>query len=348
MSHRSEISAGILAFRRKRGLELLLAHPGGPYWRNKDEGAWSIPKGVVESGDLLACAKREFNEETGLTADGTIVPLEPIRQKSGKTVHAFALEADFDLTGFVSNVFEMEWPPRSGKLQSFPEIDRIAYFKVATARQKILAAQWPFIDQLVARLAERINQPAHQRPVRLVALHDPGLLERGGAPLAPGRQRHHRIHIGARHWADFEAIAVQARRPPARTWRRPRRRRRTGNGRRPKRAAIGHMASMRATFAARLRRRPPYHRPPLSRAGAAAGSPMHFISNGEAHRAGGGIAGHIQRGISPPNTQDGERSQHTFAFQPAPPVNPTRLRRSEITVSRRQATFHGDSTAQRP
>lgn len=152
MSRRTEISAGILAFRRSKGFEVLLAHPGGPYWRNKDLGAWTIPKGVVESGDLLACAKREFNEETGLVADGTIVPLEPIRQKSGKTVHAFALEADFDLTGFVSNEFEMEWPPRSGTMQRFPEIDRIAYFDEATARQKILAAQMPFIDQLVARL----------------------------------------------------------------------------------------------------------------------------------------------------------------------------------------------------
>ncbi len=152
MSRRTEISAGILAFRRTDGLEVLLAHPGGPYWRNKDLGAWTIPKGVVESGDLLACAKREFNEETGLIADGKIIPLEPIRQKSGKTVHAFALEADFDLSGFVSNAFEMEWPPRSGTVQRFPEIDRIAYFDEATARQKILAAQMPFIDQLAARL----------------------------------------------------------------------------------------------------------------------------------------------------------------------------------------------------
>lgn len=152
MSHRSEVSAGILAFRRKRGLALLLAHPGGPYWRTKDAGAWSIPKGAVESGDLLACAKREFNEETGLTASGDFIPLTPIRQKSGKTVHAFAIEHDFDLTGFSSNEFEMEWPPRSSKRKSFPEVDRIAYFKVATARRKILPAQRPFIEELVGRL----------------------------------------------------------------------------------------------------------------------------------------------------------------------------------------------------
>jgi len=154
MSRRTEISAGILAFRRKRGLEVLLAHPGGPYWRSKDEGAWSIPKGVVESGNLLACAKREFNEETGLIAAGTFIPLTAARQKSGKMVHAFALAADFDLTGFSSNEFEMEWPPRSGKHQSFPEVDRIAYFTLATARRKILPGQRPFIEELVALLAK--------------------------------------------------------------------------------------------------------------------------------------------------------------------------------------------------
>jgi predicted NUDIX family NTP pyrophosphohydrolase len=155
MSRRSEVSAGILAFRRNATLELLLAHPGGPYWHNKDAGAWSIPKGVVESGDVLACAKREFNEETGLTARGPFIPLQPVRQKSGKTVHGFAIEADFDLTAFASNQFEMEWPPHSGQQQSFPEIDRIAYFDVATARRKILPAQRPFIEELVKRLAEQ-------------------------------------------------------------------------------------------------------------------------------------------------------------------------------------------------
>ena len=158
MSRRSEVSAGILAFRRNATLELLLAHPGGPYWHNKDAGAWSIPKGMVESGDVLACAKREFNEETGLTARGPFIPLQPVRQKSGKTVHGFAIEADFDLTAFASNQFEMEWPPHSGQQQSFPEIDRIAYFDVATARRKILPAQRPFIEELVKRLAD--NAPS--------------------------------------------------------------------------------------------------------------------------------------------------------------------------------------------
>jgi predicted NUDIX family NTP pyrophosphohydrolase len=155
MPHRHEVSAGILAYRRRRGLEVLLAHPGGPYWRHKDAGAWSIPKGAVESGNLLACAKREFNEETGLTAAGEFLALKPIRQKSGKTVHAFALESDFDLGAFASNEFEMEWPPRSGKMQSFPEVDRIAYFKTSTARRKILPAQCAFIDELVRHLDTR-------------------------------------------------------------------------------------------------------------------------------------------------------------------------------------------------
>jgi len=122
MSRRSEVSAGILAFRRNATVELLLAHPGGPYWQNKDAGAWSIPKGMVESGDVLACAKREFNEETGLTARGPFIPLQPVRQKSGKTVHGFAIEADFDLTAFASNQFEMEWPPHSDTGQSGEEV----------------------------------------------------------------------------------------------------------------------------------------------------------------------------------------------------------------------------------
>jgi predicted NUDIX family NTP pyrophosphohydrolase len=155
MSRRTEVSAGILAFRRGRSVEFLLAHPGGPYWRNKDEGAWSIPKGTVESDNVLACAKREFNEETGLVADGELTPLTPLRQKSGKLVHAFALEGDFDLTAFTSNTFEMEWPPHSGKMQSFPEIDRIAYFTLSTARKKILPGQRAFIEELVRRLGEK-------------------------------------------------------------------------------------------------------------------------------------------------------------------------------------------------
>jgi predicted NUDIX family NTP pyrophosphohydrolase len=155
MPKRSLLSAGILAFRRGNGLEVLLAHPGGPFWRSKDEGAWSIPKGEVESGDLLACAKREFKEETGLTAKGPFIPLAPIKQKGGKVVHAFAIEGDFDLSKFTSNEFEMAWPRHSGKMQRFPEVDRVAYFGVATARRKILPAQMPFIDELVRTLPEK-------------------------------------------------------------------------------------------------------------------------------------------------------------------------------------------------
>jgi len=131
---------------------LLLGHPGGPYWHNRDDGAWSIPKGNVESDDLLTCAKREFTEETGLTPAGPFVTLKPLRQKSGKMVHVFAMEADFDLSRFSSNQFEMEWPPRSGKTKTFPEIDRIAYFNVTKARRKILLGQRAFIDELILHL----------------------------------------------------------------------------------------------------------------------------------------------------------------------------------------------------
>jgi predicted NUDIX family NTP pyrophosphohydrolase len=145
-------SAGILAFRRTNGLEVLLAHPGGPYWTRRDDGAWSIPKGLVESRDLLACAIREFKEETGLTARGPFLSLTPLRQKGGKQVHAFAVEADYSLADFSSNAFEIEWPPHSGKHQKFPEVDRVAYFSIDTARRKILPSQMPFIDELTEKL----------------------------------------------------------------------------------------------------------------------------------------------------------------------------------------------------
>src|SRR5262245_40287649 len=115
MARRDEISAGLLAFRRRKGPEFLLAHPGGPYWRKRDEGAWTIPKGLVGSDDLLAAARREFNEETGFVARGPFTALTPVKQKSGKTVHGFAFEGDFDPAIFSSNEFEMEWPPRSGR-----------------------------------------------------------------------------------------------------------------------------------------------------------------------------------------------------------------------------------------
>jgi predicted NUDIX family NTP pyrophosphohydrolase len=154
MGHKADISAGLLAFRRRNGLEVLLAHPGGPFWAKKDEGAWSIPKGLAEPGaDLLVTARREFTEETNLAAAGDFLPLDPVKQKSGKVVHAWAFEADLDLTAFASNGFEMEWPPRSGRRQTFPEIDRIEYFALPVALAKILTYQRPFLLGLQARIA---------------------------------------------------------------------------------------------------------------------------------------------------------------------------------------------------
>jgi predicted NUDIX family NTP pyrophosphohydrolase len=151
---RREISAGILAFRRKPAPEVLLAHPGGPFWAKKDDGVWTIPKGLVEPGDdLVATALREFTEETNLTAEGELVALAPVNQKSGKVVHAFAVEADFELGTFASNTFEIEWPPKSGRRQKFPEIDRVAYFALPAAKTKIIAYQLPLLLELEARIA---------------------------------------------------------------------------------------------------------------------------------------------------------------------------------------------------
>jgi predicted NUDIX family NTP pyrophosphohydrolase len=153
MRRSKDISAGLLAFRRRSELEVLLAHPGGPFWAKKDDGAWTIPKGLLEPGDdLVAAARREFSEETGLTASGDLIALEPVNQKSGKVVHAFAFEADFDLAGFASNSFEIEWPPKSGRRQSFPEIDRVAYFTLDLAMTKIIAYQQPLLRELEERL----------------------------------------------------------------------------------------------------------------------------------------------------------------------------------------------------
>jgi predicted NUDIX family NTP pyrophosphohydrolase len=148
MGRRSEISAGLLAFRRRREVEVLLAHPGGPYWAKRDDGAWTIPKGLVRPDDLLLGARREFREETGFEAGGPFIPLSPVRQKSGKTVHGFAFEGDFELKNFASNLFEMEWPPRSGKRVEFPEIDRLGWFEPKQALKKIIAYQRPFLTEL--------------------------------------------------------------------------------------------------------------------------------------------------------------------------------------------------------
>ena len=155
-SARANVSAGLLVFRRINELEVLLGHPGGPFWAKKDDGAWSIPKGQVEGGDLLATARREFTEETNLTVDiagrDACLALAPVKQRSGKIVHAFAIEADLDLSPFASNTFDIEWPPKSGRHQSFPEIDRIAYFALPVAMKKIIPYQQPFLVELEARL----------------------------------------------------------------------------------------------------------------------------------------------------------------------------------------------------
>jgi predicted NUDIX family NTP pyrophosphohydrolase len=155
MSRRSEISAGLLLYRSRLGaIEVFLAHPGGPFWAKKDLGAWTIPKGLVESqAELLATAQREFTEETGFVAKGPFLPLAPVRQKSGKLVHAFAAKGNVDPTRLRSNMFESEWPPKSGKMRKFPEIDRADWFDLAQAREKIIAYQLPFLDELEAKLA---------------------------------------------------------------------------------------------------------------------------------------------------------------------------------------------------
>jgi predicted NUDIX family NTP pyrophosphohydrolase len=156
MADNSTTSAGLLTYRRKNGLEVLLAHPGGPFWAKKDDGAWTIPKGTVEPGaGLLATAEREFTEETNFSVPAhpdSFMALAPVKQKGGKIVHAWAFEADFDLTSFASNSFEMEWPPKSGRRKSFPEIDRVAYFTMAIAKTKILLYQLPLLGELEERL----------------------------------------------------------------------------------------------------------------------------------------------------------------------------------------------------
>ena len=154
MGRKSEISAGLLVYRNPENFEVLLAHPGGPYWARKDAGAWTIPKGLVEPGDeLLAAARREFTEETGFVANGPFRPLAPVTQKSGKIVHAFAMPGDFDPDRLVSNTFELTWPPRSGRLKSFPEVDRLGWFAYPQALEKLLAYQQPFLTELKETLA---------------------------------------------------------------------------------------------------------------------------------------------------------------------------------------------------
>jgi predicted NUDIX family NTP pyrophosphohydrolase len=152
---RAKTSAGLLMFRTtKGGLEVLLVHPGGPYFQNKDEGAWTIPKGEAAEGeDLQERARIEFEEELGIAASGQWMELGSIKQKGGKTVHAWAFAGDLkDDFKLASNTFEMEWPPRSGKMQRFPEVDRANFFAVEEARKKINVAQTVFLDRLIEQL----------------------------------------------------------------------------------------------------------------------------------------------------------------------------------------------------
>lgn len=143
------VSAGLLMYRIQDGkLQVLLAHPGGPFFQNKDDGAWTIPKGEIEAGeDLLEAAKREFEEETGIKPSGPFIELTPIKQKGGKIVHAWAFQGDCDPSAVASNTFTMEWPPKSGRQMEFPEMDRAEFFDVATAGQKIKAAQMPLVNE---------------------------------------------------------------------------------------------------------------------------------------------------------------------------------------------------------
>jgi len=152
----AEHSAGILLYRRgPKGLEVLLVHPGGPFWQKRDAGAWQIPKGKIDEGEaLLAAALREFREELGVTLDGgTARPLTRIRQAAGKWVDTFAIQGDLDVDAIVSETFEMEWPPKSGRRQSYPEIDRARWFPLQDARAKMLESQIPLLDELEAVLA---------------------------------------------------------------------------------------------------------------------------------------------------------------------------------------------------
>ncbi len=150
-----KVSAGLLMYRiADEGLEVLLVHPGGPYWQRKDDGAWTIPRGQVEAGEeYLAAAIREFAEETGWRPEGPFLALGEVRQRSGKTVYAWAFPGSGDPTSIRSNLFEIEWPPHSGRRQQFPEIDRAEFFPIAEAQRKILAPELPFL----ARLAEQLK-----------------------------------------------------------------------------------------------------------------------------------------------------------------------------------------------
>jgi len=153
-------SAGILLYRYREGeLQVLLLHPGGPYWTHKDAGAWSIPKGEIEADeDPLAAAQREFLEETGAAVAGQFLALAPIKQRSGKVVTAWAVRGDFEPSQLRSNLFQLEWPPRSGKLQEFPEADRGEWFSLTEARARMVAGQSALLDSLQSLLHSGAGQ----------------------------------------------------------------------------------------------------------------------------------------------------------------------------------------------
>jgi predicted NUDIX family NTP pyrophosphohydrolase len=149
-----KISAGLLMYRdTDHDLEVLLVHPGGPYWQRKDNGVWTIPRGEVENGeDYLTAAIREFQEETGWQPQGPYLPLGEVRLRSGKAIHAWAFCGSFDPASLRSNLFEIEWPPKSGRRQQFPEIDRAGFFTMVEARKKIRISELPFLDRLAEQL----------------------------------------------------------------------------------------------------------------------------------------------------------------------------------------------------
>lgn len=152
-------SAGILMYRFcDSSIEVLLVHPGGPYWAKKDAGAWSIPKGELAANeDRLSAAKREFQEETGIRAEGNFIPLTTLKQPGGKLVHAWAVEGDCDAKKITSNTFSIEWPPRSGKHQAFPEVDRAEWFPIEVAKEKILKGQAGFLEELRRILEKQLT-----------------------------------------------------------------------------------------------------------------------------------------------------------------------------------------------
>ncbi len=159
---KASVSAGLLLFRRRAdgGVEVFLAHPGGPFWARKDAGAWTIPKGLVDDGeDPVDAARREFAEETGIRPSGELLPLGSVRQKAGKTVHAWAWEGDADPAGIVSNHARVEWPPRSGRWVTYPEVDRCGWFAPEEAREKLIPAQAELVDRLLALLGEAPPAP---------------------------------------------------------------------------------------------------------------------------------------------------------------------------------------------